>query len=442
MKGETPRRAVVWTKRHGAGLAPKGRDQTERKYSPLRGRRRPPRLLTDRETRRRALAWLLPLLTASLPKRRFSPSLLRRVADLILRAASRHSSVARARAHSRRGPSERHAQRVLEHLVRRKTQRALTLALREQARPYIPPHPVDVAVDFHETPYYGQAIDPRHPQFVKTKEERGTHRAYRYVTLDIVHHGFRFTVAAHYLDHRGRLLHALRDVLHDAEKAGVQIGRLYLDREFYTYEVLSWLSGQGRTVIVPLRLGTRQRKRWEHGQKSYVTEHVLKDSKKKGAPLSLRIHVVVRYQAGKQFGKHGCQYLIYAVLGHWALNARHAVPLRKTHELYRRRFGIESSYRIAHLALPRTCARSVAWRLLYLGVALMLENEWTILRLLYTSEGRQGPGGLTLREELLRFEQLLELLFLGVGRVLGTVREVGNRKPPPRRLRGWGMVLR
>ena len=290
------------TTRHGAGLSPKGRDPAERKYSRLRERRRPSRVLTVREARRRVLTWLLPRLTASLPKRRFSSSLLRRVANLILRAASRHSSVARARAQFRRGPSERHAQRVLEHLVRRKTQRVLTRALREQDRPYLPPHPVDVADDFHETPYYGEAIDPKHPQFGKTKEERGTHRAYRYVTLDIVHRGFRFTVAAHYLDHRVRLDEALRAALHGAERVGVQIGRLYL------------------------------------------------------------------------------------------------------------------------------------------AVALMLENEWTVLRLLYTSEGRQGPGGLTLREELLRFETLLDLLFLGVGRVLGTVREVGNRKPPPRRLRRWGMV--
>ena len=256
------------------------------------------------------MARFLPLLTASLPKRRFSPPLLRRMADLILRAASRHSSVARARAHSKRGPSERHVQRVLEHLVRRKTHRALTLALREQIRPYIPPHAVDVAVDFHETPYYGEAIDPRRPQFVKTKEKRGTYRAYRYVTLDIVHRGFRFTVAAHYLDHRGRLVEALRAVLHDAEKAGVQIGRLHLDREFYCYNVLVWLTGQGRTVIVPLRLRSRQRKKWEQGQQSYVTEHLLKDSKGRPPPLPLRIHVVERYQAGKKFGKHGCQYLI------------------------------------------------------------------------------------------------------------------------------------
>ena len=440
MKGETPRRAGVKTTRHGAGLAPKRRDQAERKYSPLRRTRRTPRVLTDREVRTRALAWLLPLLTVSL-EQKFSRKVLRQVGNLLLRAASQHYSIARARARSKRGPSERHSQRVLEHLGRRKTQRALTLALRKQAGPFIPPHPVDVAVDFTEIPYYGGPIDPKHPQFVKTKEERGTHRAYRYVTLDIVRHGFRFTVAIHYLDHRGRLVEALRDVLHDAEKAGVQIGRLYLDREFYCYDVLSWLSGQGRTVIVPLRLGSRQRKRWEHGQKSYVTEHVLKDSKGRRAPLPLRIHVVVRYQKGRKFGKHGCQYLIYAVLGHLPLDARHAVPLRKTHELYRRRFGIESSFRIAHLALPRTCTRSVAWRLLYLGVALMLENEWAILRLLYTSEGRQGPNGLTLRDELLRFDDLLELLFSGVCRVVGTIREIGNRKPPPPRLKRWGMVL-
>jgi putative transposase len=407
----------------------------------MRGRRRPPRVLTDREVRHRALAWLLPLLSASLPWKRFSPKLLRGISDLLLRAGARHSSIARARARSKRGPSERHSQRVLEQLVRRKTQRALTLALREQVRRFVPPHAVDVAVDFHETPYYGTAIDPAHPQYVKTKEERGTHRAYRYVSLDIVTHGFRLTVALRYLDHRGRLRAALRDMLGDAQKAGVRIGRLYLDREFYTYEVLSWLKHEGLTVIVPLRLGSSQRKRWEHGQKSYVGEHLLKDSKGRGAPLPLRIHVVVRYQKGKRFGKHGCQYLIYAVLGGLSLEARHKVPLPKTHELYRRRFGIESSYRIAHQGLPRTCARSISWRLLYLGVALMLENEWVILRLQYTSEGRQGPLGMDLREELLRFEDLLELLFLAVARILGTVRVVGNPKPPPRRIREWGMSL-
>ncbi len=330
---------------------------------------------------------------------------------------------------------------MLEHLGRRKTQRALTLALRKQVASYLPPHPVDVALDFHEIPYYGKPIDPKHPQFVKTKEERGTHRAYRYATLSIVVHGFRFTVSARYLDHRGRLVDALTDAFHDAEAAGVKVRRVYLDREFAIYDVVSWLREKGYTTIFPLRLGSRQRERLQVGQKSYVTEHTLKDSKRKRPPLTFRVHVVVRYQMGKKWKKHGAQYLIYGVLGHLPLDTPHEVPLRRTHELYRARFGIESSFRLVGQARPRTCSRSVPWRLLYLGVSLMLENEWAILRLLYTSEGRQGPSGMVLRDELFRFADLLEFLFLGVCRTLGVRRQTGNPKPPPLRLRRWGMVL-
>lgn len=421
--------------RHGAGREPGPRKAPSRNKRETFHRKRAKRILTDREVRVQSLAWLYPLLSTSL-LREFSPKVLRSVADLLLRAASRSQSLARARGRSRRGVSERHGQRVLENLDHRKTQRALTLALRRQARHYLPPTPVDLAVDFHETPYYGQPIDPKKPQYVKTKEERGTHRAYRFVTLALVVKGFRLTLACRYLDHRGRLVAVLQHVVSDARKSGATVGRLFLDREFYGYEVFSWLTAQGIPALVPLRLGSSQRKRFEKGRRSRVTEHTLKDPKGKRPPLTFRVHVVVRYQRGKRWHRHGCQYLVYAVLGPGA----EKVPLGRTHEIYRRRFGIESSYRVAHQALPRTSARSVPWRLLYLGVALMLENEWVILRLLYTSEGRQGPGGIDLREELLRFEDLLELLFLGVGRVLGIRRETGNSKPPPRRLKRWGMT--
>ncbi len=369
------------------------------------------------------------------------PPVLRSVSNLILRVASRHQSIARARRRSKKGVSERHSQRVLKHLDRRKTQRALTSALRRQVKRFIPPGPVDIAVDLHERTYYGEAIDKNRPQYVRTKEERGTYRAYRYVTLGIVVHGFRFTVSCRYLDHRGKLVEVRQDVLADARKAGTQIERLYLDREFHTYDVLAWLQGQGLTVVLPLRLGSRQRKRWERGQKSYVVQHSIRDPRKKRGPITFRIHVVVCYQNGKNWDRRGCQYLIYAVLWHVPLGAPHAVPLERIQHPYRRRFGIESSFRIAHEALPRTCARSVPWRLLYLGVSLMLQNVWYILRLQYTSEGRQGPVGMVLREEVFRFQDMLEMLSLGVGRVLGTVREIGNPKPPPLRLRRWGMAL-
>ena len=95
---ETPRRGGVKTNLRAAGLLPEGKDEVGGKKAPTHGIRHRPRILTDREMRHRALAWLLPLLTFSLPRRKVSPKLLRRISDLLLRVAARHSPIARARA--------------------------------------------------------------------------------------------------------------------------------------------------------------------------------------------------------------------------------------------------------------------------------------------------------------------------------------------------------
>lgn len=428
----------MWHKRRGGGLSTAAQGaRLRKKYSPPHREHRR-RVLTAREVRRLAHRWLRPLLTSALAHP-FSPPVRRDTADLILRAAARRSSVTRARAHSRRGTSARQGRRLLAQLDLGRTQRAVTRALREQTHPFLPKHPVDVAIDFHDVPYYGQVIDPDHPQFVKTQESRGTHRAYHYATLDLLLPNFRFTVALRYLRERGHRQRTVARLLAEAHRAGVQVRRLYLDREFYEYETLSWLKTEGYTVITPMRLGSRQRKMWERGQRSYVTEHTLRDPKGRGAPLSLRVHVVVRYQKGKRWNRRGAQYLVYEVIGHVAEDALRAVPLRQTHTLYRTRFGIETSYRLLGEARPITTSRSPAVRLLYVGVALLLQNEWVILKLQYASEGRQGPTGFVVREERLRFSTLLELLLYAVIRRLGGIPEIYREGRLPHRLRSMGI---
>jgi putative transposase len=237
---------------------------------------------------------------------------------------------------------------------------------------------------------------------------------------------FRLIASVRYIDHGGGMLGVVQAALHDFAKAGGQVRRVLLDRGFYTFQVLSWLKAQGLTAIVPLRLGSRQRKKWERGNKAYVTEHTLRDSRGEVDPLPLAIHVVVRYQRGRKWGKHGCQYLIFAVLGE--------VPLAETDTIYRRRFGIETSYRMIGQALARTTSRRPALRLLHMGVAALLHNEWVILKLLWASEGRQGPKGFVVVEELLRFEDLLNHLARAISYRLGEKREVVRRRRLPHRL--------
>ncbi len=59
--------------------------------------------------------------------------------------------------------------------------------------------------------------------------------------------------------------------------------------------------------------------------------------------------------------------------------------------------------------------RFPALRWLHAAVGMMLQNEWVILKLHYASEGRQGPTGFVVREELLRCGRLLHMLPRAVG---------------------------
>src|SRR5262249_43586208 len=74
---------------------------------------------------------------------------------------------------------------------------------------------------------------------------------------------------------------------------------------------------------------------------------------------------------------------VYAFGGwsqHQALaKARAALAARQAKQWYRRRFGIESSYRQMHQWQGRTTATDGAYRLLVVGVALLLRQVWVWL---------------------------------------------------------------
>lgn len=85
--------------------------------------------------------------------------------------------------------------------------------------------------------------------------------------------------------------------------------------------------------------------------------------------------MVARCQAGKKGGKHGEQYLVYQMTGHVADGTIRDVLLHSTHSLCRRRFGIETSYRLLGKARAITTSRSPAICLLFVAIALLLQTS-------------------------------------------------------------------
>ena len=73
--------------------------------------------------------------------------------------------------------------------------------------------------------------------------------------------------------------------------------------------------------------------------------------------------------------------------------------------MYRRRFGIETSYRQLNEACIKTTTRNPILRLLFVGIALLLRNVWVWVHWACSASPRRGGRQLNL--EKLRFKTLL-----------------------------------
>lgn len=121
-----------------------------------------------------------------------------------------------------------------------------------------------------------------------------------------------------------------------------------------------------------------------------------------------------------QWKRHGRQTLVYAC---WNLPGRSYEWVRET---YRSRFGIESSYRQMNQARGRTSSRRPSLRLLYVGISLVLRNEWVWLHYAVLSAPRRG--GRLLRPERLRLRALLHWLRDVVEETYGTMGETTTER--------------
>ena len=130
-------------------------------------------------------------------------------------------------------------------------------------------------------------------------------------------------------------------------KLNFKIKVLCLDREFYSIDVFEFLQNNGVPHIVPVVKKGEQMKQILIGNKARSTQYVMKNSRKK---ILLDIIIDVKDLKGKREKKR-CENLGFVVFGvSWS-------P-RKVSTVYRRRFAIESSYRMRNLVKPKTSSKN------------------------------------------------------------------------------------
>ena len=368
-----------------------------------------PRVLKPSDIRRRVEDVLMHVLAGALLLA-FPDGTVRDTARFVMKASATGGSLTSARRHARNGHSRRQMARVVEALEQGRLQRLITHSLRKQASPFIPEGRCTVAVDIHLVPYYGRRECTG--QLITSKARQGTDRFHGYSTIYAAVSNRRITFGMRAV--RGKkMLPLLRKHLDDARACNVRIGTLLLDREFYSMDVITFLRSRRIPFIMPVRAGRKMAAGWNSGMHSFTTVHALKSGVES---IDLRVQVAKRREHRRIRSYY---FAVYRV----------CTSPRQTMQLYRRRFGIESSYRIAETARARTSSRETAVRLLNMFVAVLIENEWVIAKMLYASNRHRGSP--VVFDELIRFRQLLLMIVCSINKIYGESQIVENRGPPP-----------
>jgi hypothetical protein len=356
-----------------------------------------------------ALSWLMQAELLKDRGRRCTPVV---VWSILLRAAARLVSVFAACRDLANAPSQQAVFDALEAGLPR-TLRTLEGRLNEaltMARPRrLQRRSWRVAIDWHLEPYYGQPYKSRN-ELCRNKSRQGTTHFHVYATACIVQYGQRYTLALTWVRRHESTVVVLKRLLAQIRKIGVKIRALLLDRAFFSAAVTAWLQAEKIPFLMPVVIrGRRPKKkrnkqtaktglRWIKRQKAGWYTHTLKNGQH---TATIRVCVAYRTYYHRKKRKRGCQKLLFAA---WRVSGA-PVEIR---ERYRKRFGIESSFRQMRQARIYTCSRNPHLRLVFVAVALLLRNLWVWIHATLLAEGR--GEAMTLRLELLRFKQLLDWL--------------------------------
>jgi hypothetical protein len=241
-----------------------------------------------------------------------------------------------------------------------------------------------VAIDEHRCPFYG---DRSTPGVTGGPKKHGSKYAYAYATCVLVHQRHRYTVGLVALTGGEKPDQVVQDLLAQARARGLRVRGVVLDAGFDSGETLLLLQGLGLSYTVPLRRkgagANRRNAAWGLPVGS-VTEVAWQTEKTRKA---VRTAAVVVRRPGETDTK------VYAFGGWDEGRARAAVErARLARRWYRKRFGIETSYRQLNEAKGRTTRKDVGYRLLLVGLALLLRQVWVWLTGQVARAGRLRPS--------------------------------------------------
>jgi putative transposase len=246
-----------------------------------------------------------------------------------------------------------------------------------------------MAIDLHRVPYYKRGRTP--PAHVRRGQRlKGTRYAHDYASASLLRKGQYYVVAVTPYDPADSYADVTRRLLQQAAALGFSPRYVFMDRSFWSADVFRYLQRARYPFVIPVQArgktaaapgGPTGTQAFLHGCPSGCYTYRVANRQKQTAVLT--IWVQRKNHAGRE-GKHGRYAWAYAL---WRMEF---ATVRSAQQSYRRRFRIESSYRLLETGRGRTSSRDEGLRLWYVALAVLLVNEYLQLR--QEASRAFGPG--------------------------------------------------
>ena len=264
-------------------------------------------------------------------------------------------------------------------------------------------------------PFYGQTPELR-TYVCRSQAKQGTTRFFRIATAYLMWRDVRLTLAMTYVLPEHSTLEVVQRLLQRLTLLGFSQMTLFLDKGFCCGDVLQYLQAHHQPAILAcaIRGTTGGTRALCTGRHSYRTTYTFTDG------TVVEVAMVAKLPRGRD-GRRRRKWLMFVLVElDWS---PHSCKTR-----YRRRFGIECSYRQGRQVRIRTNAMNPALRFFCLGLSPLLVNVWIALR--WTFARHLGRGPRRVDPDRFRLHRFVHFLMRAIERAFGVIMSIPTHRSP------------
>lgn len=234
----------------------------------------------------------------------------------------------------------------------------------------------DIAIDFHDIPYYGE----KNTSGIRgIKPKNGTSWGYSFCTLDIIG---ETKLTLDVIDIKGLAKNYavfIESMVQRINSMGVSVKTLFMDAEFFNFSTISTLHRLNIQYIIAASSNKRiNRMLNEHKKKFGSASTILNYQFEKGGP-EFKIVAILnpRYDPKAKKEKGNSEYFLFAT--NLAVNSTSEF-IKIIPDEYKKRWNIETGYKIKNIFKIRTCSKSPIVRTLFFLIQCLLYNVLNLLK--------------------------------------------------------------